>query len=324
MNLTKEQIASFATGVDHVEIQKTGCVLHRMPAAMEALYTNDQGVRAGCTSGVRLRFASDSRWIKITLQYGEPARWYFLCAVVVDGAASQAFGPVSQQKTWQGMVFTQELNMRRVYDIWLPHLCPVEVRGLEVEDGSVVEAAPPLAFRWLAYGDSITQGMNASLPLFTWPARAAQALDAEVVNLGVGGATLHAELARSVPDLHLQLITISYGANDYVVNVPLADLRVHAAGLLDALRRRYAGVPVVVTTPIPLFKPVGLNQLGLALDDYREALESVVAGRPDVHLVRGTDLVPADHYYFNDWTHPNDQGMVSYSQNILPYLKKLV
>ena len=333
MKFDTEHVRRFALGVEWVEPLAEGWRLHRMPAAMESIYGASGGLRTrvNCTSGVRLRFLSDTRWIRVRLQYGDQARWYFACVVVIDGTRSDAFGPVSRQEIWDGLAFSQVERAPHVFDLWLPHLAEVRVLGVEVEDGCQLGAAPACAFRWLAFGDSILQGMNASLPIFAWPARVGLKLGADVINMGVGGATLSAELAGVVPEGAADLVSVGYGANDWNIAVPLAQFRANAVALLDALRRRFAGTPIVVSTPIHFFRATGVNTNGDSLDDFRRTLEAVAlrpgsgqaAGRVGVFVVRGLELVPADHAYFNDWSHPNDAGMEMIAGNWIEQMKRL-
>jgi len=147
-------------------------------------------------------------------------------------------------------------------------------------------------------------------------------LSAEVVNLGVGGATLQRQLAEAVPDTACNLVTVSYGANDWNVHVPLTEFRENARALVAALRRRFPQAPLVLTTPVPFFRATAPNKGGATLDDFRHALEDV-GQEQNVPVIRGTDLVPADHYYFNDWSHPNDQGMQRIAENLLAHLRAL-
>jgi lysophospholipase L1-like esterase len=325
MNISSQHLQTFATGVDRVELlPKDGVRLHRLPQKMLTIYAPNeaQRARAECTAGVRLRFVSDTKWIRVALRHGEPVRWYFLCVLTVDGERMDAFGAVSRQETWEGLAFTQEKRARHLFEIWLPHLCPTEISSLEVEDGCALEAAPPLAFKWLAWGDSITQGMNASLPIFSWTARAARELNANVINYGVGGATLQKELATALPHTEANLITISYGANDWNIALPLAEFRANAAALVSALRKQFPSTPLIVTTPVPFFRASAPNKNGDSLDDFRRALEEVAAEQK-VHAIRGTDLVPADHNYFNDWSHPNDAGHQMIAQNLLAAVQAL-
>src|SRR5206468_3556852 len=78
----------------------------------------------------------------------------------------------------------------------------------------------------------------------------------------------------------------------------------------------------IATTPIPFFRATKANKNGESLDDFRRTLEEVAA-KQKVHVIRGTDLVPADHNYFNDWSHPNDAGHLMIAQNLLAALKTL-
>lgn len=324
MKLSLDQIGTFAAGVLEAKTVDGGLRFHRFPPAMWALYAPSEGARAraACTSGVRLRFRTDSRWLRLSLRYGEFARWYFLGVVRIDGSRSDAFGPVSRQETWTGRIFEQEARLAHDFDLWLPHLSSSEVLAVEVEDGCAVEPAPALGLKWLAYGDSITQGMNATLPVFTWPARVALALQADTVNLGVGGATCRPELPDCMPEQPFDLVTVSYGANEFNIDMPAAAVAENTSRLLAALRRRLPSARVVVTTPVPFFRREPVNACGETLDAVRAALEQVAA-RAGVPVLRGTDLVPADHVYFNDRSHPNDAGMLEIAKNVLAGLQGL-
>ncbi|MCE9614428.1 MAG: hypothetical protein K8T26_09140 [Lentisphaerae bacterium] len=323
MLLNDAQIRAFALGVDRVDTLADGWRLHRMPSALEALYhaNADAAARANCTTGVRLRFLTDSRHIRVTLRYGVPTRWYFAGAISIDRDRIDTFGPVSRQEVWSGLAFQQDERIPHQIDLWLPHLCGAEILRVDLEDGCRLEAAPRPVLDWVAYGDSITQGMNASLPVFAWPTRLARELDANVVNYGVGGATLRPELAQIPTGGTPKLISVSYGANDWNVDVPLKDFHQRAVALVDALCARHAQTPIVITTPVPFFRATRPNGQGATLDDFRAALEAAGSGRAQVHVVRGTDLVAADHNFFNDWSHPNDNGMREIAQNLLAALR---
>lgn len=323
MKFDDAQVRAFARGIDRVETLAEGWRLHRMPPALQALYAGnpDSTARADCASSVRLRFCTDARWIRLSLRYGTPVRWYFAGAISVDTERIDTFGPVSRQAVWTGPVFEQAERTLRTIDLWLPHLCGADLLHVEVEDGCQVKAARPPTLEWVAYGDSITQGMNASLPVFTWPTRLARELDANVVNYGVGGATLQAELAKSPTAGSPGLISVSYGANDWNSDVPVMAFHQQAEALVDALRARHPQSAIVITTPVPFFRATRPNGQGATLDDFRTALEAVGRGRANVHVVRGTELVPADHNFFNDWSHPNDNGMREIAKNLLAILR---
>ncbi len=325
MKLSAEQIAACAAGVYTARPLPDGCRFHRLPPTLWRLYDDGGGLaaRAACSTGVRLRFRSNTRRLRVTWRYGEPVRWYFLGVMAVDGERRDAFGPVSRQASWSGCLFEQPEPVAHTFDLWLPHLCPAEVAAIALDDGAAFEPLPPPARTWLAFGDSITQGMNASLPVFAWTARAALALDANLLNFGVGGATFDPVLADAVAETpDCRWVTVAYGANDFNMERPVDVMAGHAAGLLDALRRRHPAARRVLITPIPFFRQVPRNTQGATLDDYRGALAAVAAST-GAACIDGTDLVPADPVFFNDRSHPNDAGMQAYSQNLLTRLERL-
>src|ERR1700727_654699 len=70
--------------------------------------------------------------------------------------------------------------------VYLPEGMAPTVTGITGLGGAI--APGPRQRRWLAYGDSITEGWGASAPGRTWLATAARRLDLEAVNFGYAGS----------------------------------------------------------------------------------------------------------------------------------------
>jgi lysophospholipase L1-like esterase len=257
------------------------------------------------------------------MRYGPPARWYFTGALAIDDARVDAFGPISLQSTWSGVIFNQAEPQLHTHDIWLPHCCGAELLALEVEDGDSLRSAPPFALTWLAYGDSITQGMVGTQPVLTWTSRVARSLNAKLTNVGVGGATLRAELALTVADTPAGLITVSYGGNDWNQDIRASRYGENAQALIAALRRQHPRTPIVLTSPLPCFRRPARNGKGETHTVFRKALESAARGHEQVHVLDGYALLPADEAYYHDGIHPNDPGMTHLAETILDTLQHL-
>lgn len=313
-----------AMGTDRVARVNGAWRLHRMPAAMEPIYGANEGarLRMECTAGVRLRFRSDTGNVRLALRMGGVVRWVFNGDLVVDTEPAVQFGPGEFRHIWRDVIFRNEERRSRTFDIWLPHLCRADVISLDVDDDSAFAPAPPGAVRWLVYGDSISQGMNATSPARTWFGRCSLALDADVHNFAVGGAILDERLADTVSNERYDLVTVLFGANDFNANVPLAVLKRSAEALLASLIEKKTARRIVMLTPIPYPGRTEPNGLGLNLQAYRDALgETAGTFSKDVRLVRGTDLIPEDKALFADKSHPNDKGSEALAQSMLPILR---
>ena len=102
---------------------------------------------------------------------------------------------------------------------------PAEVITIYVPEGmrpTIFEVRPiagtleaaPKGPRWIAYGDSITEGWVASGPAFGWTAIAARQYGLDVVNLGYAGSC-RGEIASAeqIAALPADVISLAYGTN---------------------------------------------------------------------------------------------------------------
>lgn len=158
--------------------------------------------------------------------------------------------------------------------------------------------------RWVALGDSTSQGIGASTPWRGWVGRTLDHLatdaDWQVVNLSVTGARIADVLDRQLPLLDdlapVDLVTVAVGANDL--------LRTRTPAVVAAVDRLLAEVPddtVVATLPQGVRSRVaaGLN----------ERIRAGAAARSlpvaDVWARTGP---PWAGKYAADAFHPNDRG----------------
>ena len=196
--------------------------------------------------------------------------------------------------------------------IYLPEGMQPVIQSLTAVKGEL-KPAPDLP-RWIAYGDSITQGWIASGPAQGWAAIAARKAGLDLVNLGYAAAG-RGEIvsAEHIAALPADIISIAYGASCWA-RVP------HSVGMvaegmtsfLDIVRDGHPDVPIVVVSPV--LRPDAEdepNRLGATLADIRHAIESVirdriVEGDHTLALVAGEAIINADH--LGDGIHPDDEG----------------
>ena len=183
------------------------------------------------------------------------------------------------------------------------------VAGCRVTDIDGDIAPAPLQPRWLAYGDSITEGWVTSTPAAAWPAVAGRALGLDAINMGYAGAA-RGEIvsAEHIAELEADVITVAHGTNCWSRTPHTAAMV--AEGLrafLDVVRQGHPETPIVVVSPI--VRPdaeATPNRLGATLVDLRAAIEDVAAERGDVSLVPGLPLVTPEQ--LPDGIHPADEG----------------
>jgi len=196
--------------------------------------------------------------------------------------------------------------------IYLPEGMHPLIQSVMPVDGDIAPA--PRQPRWVAYGDSVTQGWIASGPSQAWTAIAARKAGLDLVNLGYAGSA-RGEIvsAEHVADLEADIITIAYGVNcwartPHTVGMVTEGMR----GFLGMVRTGHPETPIVVMSPLvrPDAEEVP-NRLGASLAALRAAMESVVhehidTGDDRLWLVKGLDVLTVEH--LDDGIHPGDEG----------------
>jgi lysophospholipase L1-like esterase len=203
-------------------------------------------------------------------------------------------------------------SAERPATIYLPEgMLPV-VRSLTAVHGEIAPA--PVEPRWLAYGDSTTQGWIASGPAQAWAAIAARKAGLDLVNMGYAQSG-RGEIASAeqMAALDAEVITISYGSSCWS-RVPHSAAMMEAGfeAFLDVIRQGHPETPIVVMSPI--LRPDGEqepNRLGATLDDIRHAIESVtrwriLEGDGNLALLSGRDVIEERH--LTDGIYPGDEG----------------
>jgi lysophospholipase L1-like esterase len=223
--------------------------------------------------------------------------------------------------------------------VWFPHNASVKVRELRIDRDAHVAQPEETRRRWVHYGSSISQCVEAPRPTSVWSALVARRVGVDLLNLAFAGeAQLDQFVARDIRDLQVDLVSLKVG-----INVVTADSMrerafvpaVHA--FLDTIRDGHPTVPIVVATPIicPAVEerpgPTHVDHLNqvyavertpddspgaLSLARIRELLEGIVTARREdgddhVFLVSGLDLFGADDVAdLPDGIHPNPEGQV--------------
>jgi len=325
--LLPDKLARYAIGLVDSEIVDGAWRAHRLPAGLREHYLAIDGrqLRVGCPTGVRLRLKTDARRVAAKFRFGERARKHCGAALVVDGGTQdrsmRSVGPQEWDGEWEGTIFQQPICRERTLDLWLPHMCLFDVMHLDFADAHLIDPLPKPPLKWLAFGDSITHGMETPLPVHALFGRVCVALDAEVFNMAVGGTFVDDVLARQFPDGAFDIISIAFGANEFYHNMPVEKFVEATGRLIEVCRQKRPQTPIVLITPLTDMKPNATYSLGVTISAYRQALNVFHGGR-DITIVSGESLIPQRQSYFADDVHPNTEGFDQYAQNLLPYIRK--
>jgi lysophospholipase L1-like esterase len=190
--------------------------------------------------------------------------------------------------------------------VYLPEGMKPRVVGI-AGVGGVIEPAPAQP-RWIAYGDSITEGWVASGPARSWPAITGRRHGLDVVNMGYAGSARGETVsAEHIAAIDADVISLAHGTNCWSRWPHTAEmLRATTAAFLRIVRQAHPSVPIVVCSPIVrLDAEDAPNLVGATLADLRRAVEDA-ATDAGVPLVPGRDAL--DPSLLPDGIHPGDDG----------------
>jgi lysophospholipase L1-like esterase len=307
----------------HATINHSGAVFDRPGVP------NGNGI---ASPGTRINFRTDATrvWIVVTYTFACNAAGCGRFSAERDGRLlPQTFGSNTIQGSATYLVALQATPLAHNYSVIWPYGTQMVFDGLQLQGGQSHLLVPPPtrpAFRYVAYGDSITQGYYASSGIVdTYPDRVARKKGWSVVNMGFGGETTVPSDGTAVGLLGGNLVTVAIGTNDFGTSKPLATFVSDYNALLDAIRALQPTVPIYSVTPIWTSVEAFANGQGLHVQDYRQAITSIVQARmatdPNLHLVDGLTLVPNQLMYFVDGLHPNDAGFALYATNLAAKLR---
>ena len=185
------------------------------------------------------------------------------------------------------------------------------------------------AIRYLALGDSLTQGVGAAdeqtgaFPALLAERWRADGCGVELHNVGVSGYTAGQVITDQLPEIdtfHPTLITFQAGANDIATGVPISEYRENIGAVLDSATA--SGARVIVLAQNEWFRsPEGQNY-GSDLAAQRTAFDAALIEETTARGVEFVDLRPlyqqqADgDLWVEDGIHPTPDAYDAWSAEI--------
>lgn len=290
----------------------------RVPSGAMERWAADTIQAARVPAGIRLGFTGDAAAIEIDVQTDEvlglatPAdhgEFTLYVAGERRGAASVAAGVTTTVR-----IDLPERDSDASVEIHLPERYEPRIFSVRAVGGGARPITP--SKRWVAYGDSITQGWTTTDPGAAWTATAARATGYDLLNLGFAGAArgelpVAAHLAATPADV----ISLAWGTNCWAqIEMDAAYIRELMRLFLGIVRKGHPETPILVLSPV--IRPAAeqaRNGSGATLSDLREGLEDAVRtfrnhhADEHLHLLPGADLITVDQLD-PDGIHPNDAG----------------
>jgi len=175
------------------------------------------------------------------------------------------------------------------------------------------------------YGSSITQGAAASRPGMAYTNILSRKLDLPFINFGFNGEgkfDLSVALAMSEVDASLYIVDCTPNSKKEII----CDSAIKVVKLLKAKRPL---IPVLLVEGF-YYADSYVNKHGLAdIDDKKRELRRAFnllkeSGIKGLYYKTGDGLIGSDNEGTADGVHPNDVGMLRFSEQMLPVIKSIL
>lgn len=322
MILTNEQLRATLRGALETKTENGHVAPYRFGAHLRNnVYGEGNEFHAAMshTSGVVSTFTTNSETLAFSFELTEASEDQSF-----DVWAGGHFLSHTVTKTPSGRVEVALPAGEKTVTVYYPYRRAGRIFDVTLDDGATFGEAPRAAHKILFLGDSITHGSTTAFASMTYAHQVARALDAEIVNQGIGGEGFNPHAVDM--DLYFEpdLISVSYGTNDWSHNPSHAHFVGVVNGHLAALRDRYPETPIVMILPIWRADYTLTTKKVGSFADAREAMKAA-AERFGITVVDGFTLVPHLRSVMEDnRLHPNEFGFQFYAENLLPHFERIL
>lgn len=333
MKLVLEDYKKITLGCARVAEENGKIRFHRFTENEEIFYKerdrergSNFSARCSAPAGVKLRFATDSKSLKIAVTTAAAtSRSYFSFDVFENGKLLGFIDNFKEEKLFENyteqqfplgryeksFVLSGGKNEITVYFPWSVFIDDIEI---ELDDGAEIEAVRPKK-KILVYGDSITQGYDALRPSNRYAARIAEFLDAEEINKAIGGEIFVPGLVEEKLDFEPDYISVAYGTNDWSTTDG-KDFCQNAKSFYESLSQNYPNVPIFAITPIWRLNFEESKPFG-DFFSVEKIIRELTSSLANVKIISGFELVGHDKRLFADLRlHPRDRGFDEYYENL--------
>lgn len=317
MNIQNEQLLQYLSGYVRYEENDGYLSLYRLTEKQaENFEKRDLSPRQNASSGIFLEFITDGDEISFDYKIAPGARRpSYAMDILVNGMNTHH---IIEEIDFKESNFTAKLeDGKKRVTIIFPNLAQMSIKNVHV-NGSVEKYTRKL--RFLALGDSITQGFRSKHPSLNYVNILAQKLDAYVLNQGVGSDVFLVENidAQVKKFFNPDFITVAYGTNDWTLDM---NVYANAKAFFIKLKEVYGNTPIFAIVPIHRNNIEGVLHNGLTLEEARKEIEKA-ADETGVIKIDSRNFVPYHEDFYSDKIlHPNDLGFAYYGHNLYETLK---
>ncbi len=315
-----------------------GYKMHRLPYSVAEHLSSDQGKRMNVAStGVEIRFRVKSGTAKVTLALSgtyesikccEAQVWYGGMCAAWDRCRKEIyrektvleFLPVNSPERAESI--HKEHNIPYAYDL---------VRLILPSYGFIIydiegDIEPPLTEdlpkrKLLTYGSSITHGSTALVTPYTWAFRLAENIDADLLNCGfAGSARMEKEVADHLATLDFDVATIEMGIN-VVGGFSNEEFYSKCRYFVEKIATSHPKSEIFAIDLFFCGSDAGGNNPQVS--DFRDIIKRITEELklPNVHHVRGTEILTSSRGLSGDLVHPNPRGVDEIARNLTERVK---
>ena len=291
------------------------------------------GHRAAARSsyGVELRFVTEAKKLTVCMQSDRPFlltayNGDFQCGFL-SAQAGKTEWELSRNVALKGL--DARLQHRFSKNVWrIAAEGDGDIRLLEVrtENGERLRAPSAEeepAFRLLAYGSSISQGVGTPFPQLNYLNTAAQILGIDILNKAIsGGCFCERETVEYLCGEQFDAVCLEPGTN--IADRPPEVIEDRVGHLIDTFCLRFPDKKIFVLTPVR-----GLSDVSSTASDYRDnfaksrkVITEHAAKHKNVILLDGHALLSEGYFLAADLLHPSAFGHVCMGHRLTDMLKK--
>jgi len=308
----------------------------RLPARALSQVNDDLKGLAKLSSGMAIRFASDTDTLRVRWTLGDQT--YVMTHMAATGTsgldlyvktadgrwAYMGTGRPEDKKDNEWVAFANQPKVERTFLLYLPLFNRVTALSIGISPGASFRVVPNGRGKAVVfYGTSIVNGGCASRPGMAYPAIIGRALDCETVNLGFSGA---ARMEPVICGLLAELDPAVY-VIDALPNMHEEPITEKTLSLVRTIRKRRPATPIVLVENIKYQTERAFGHDGRDVRDinerFRKAYDQlIVEGCGDLLYVEGGSLLGADGEGTVDGTHPTDLGFSRMAETINPVVAR--
>lgn len=330
MKLKGEEILPYVFGFIDTEIDMDGYVFfYRFTKGQRAsLLENNRKIVSHTGSGIRLDVCGDFKNIQIKYRFWNVVETQYPAFDIYENGIYRQHVRKLEVKGPEDHTLTYNMQKPGRFTLYFPTYANLAL--LEVTADGAMKPFPQGSIKYLAHGDSISQGAFTENISESYVNTIARHFGWNLLNQSCSGYTFR-RYPRDTFDFQPDVITIGYGSNDWSVDEKVDE---DSKCFFSEIKTQYPNAQVFVITPIYRLRHNGIclksdaefseavNHLDLKFSDVRAIVEKN-AKSFGFTVIDGFEMLEHNMAYFKeDFLHPNEAGHKLYGKNIVNELEK--